>query len=238
VIHEHRFTWERDGLCKLADLGTVWEKNLKCPVPLGCVVVRRSLGEEVATELESAMQKSIKKADRRKEKVTPYIREHAQIDDDAVIVSHIETFVNKFSLNMGREGAKALKMVENLADADAGGVGARLALPFHTFVEVAVPGTKFDKLTYGLSDTDARFVRPGSVLWVTLKGRKERCLALALAVHASKPGFPVKQAWPHKSRYVFSKQYLETLRFAAHYYLSSLGEALTAFWPSELEKFL
>jgi 1,4-dihydroxy-6-naphthoate synthase len=114
VIHEHRFTWQQDGLCKLADLGGTWEAGLKAPVPLGCVVVKRSLGESFALELEGAIQKSIAKAARRKEKISPFIRGHAQSLDDAVMEAHIETFVNKFSKKMGREGKKALRMVEEL----------------------------------------------------------------------------------------------------------------------------
>jgi 1,4-dihydroxy-6-naphthoate synthase len=239
VIHEHRFTWEADGLCKLADLGTVWEQNLKCPVPLGCVVVKRSLGEAVAQELESAMRASIQKANRRKKKVTPYIKEHAQTLDDSVIVAHIQTFVNKYSQNMGASGSKALRMVEKLLLENSGKTEkSKSKEVWNHFADVVVPSSKMGRLTYGLSDSDAQFVKPGSVVWVTLKGRKERCLALAMATHQNKPDFPVKRAWPHPSHYAFEERYLDSLQFAARYYLTSEGEALTAFWPAELEKYL
>lgn len=109
VIHEHRFTWEQDGLRLLADLGAYWESQLAAPVPLGCAVVRRDLGADAAQALDAAIQHSLREAWGRPEPITPYIRELAQIDDDAVILAHIQTFVTPYSLDMGDEGQKALE---------------------------------------------------------------------------------------------------------------------------------
>ena len=49
LIHEGRFTYERKGLFKLADLGEVWEERMRCPLPLGAIAIRRTLGPDVAT---------------------------------------------------------------------------------------------------------------------------------------------------------------------------------------------
>ncbi len=46
IIHESRFTYQSYGLTKIADLGDWWEKETGNPIPLGCVVARRSLGLE------------------------------------------------------------------------------------------------------------------------------------------------------------------------------------------------
>ena len=47
TIHEHRFTWKRDGLHMLQDLGAYWEQETGSPIPLGIAVARRSLSYEL-----------------------------------------------------------------------------------------------------------------------------------------------------------------------------------------------
>ena len=101
VIHEHRFTWQRDGLHLIADLGAFWEQELQVPIPLGCTVIKKDLGEELAKEMDLCVQKSLKLAWERKEPITDFIRKLAQIDDDSVILQHIKMFVNEYSLNRG-----------------------------------------------------------------------------------------------------------------------------------------
>ena len=63
-------------------------------------------------------------------------------------------------------------------------------------------------------------------------------LALVLNVHKNFPEFKLKPAIAYEGGYVFSERYLETISWCANYYMCSLGEALTAFWPAELEKYL
>jgi len=108
VIHEHRFTWQRDGLHLLADLGDFWEKQLHAPIPLGCAVIRRSLGSECAARVDAAIRASLQHAWQRPQPITPYIRELAQIADEEVILAHIRTFVTEYSLDLGNAGEKAL----------------------------------------------------------------------------------------------------------------------------------
>ncbi len=115
TIHEHRFTWEKDGLCLIADLGAFWEQELKAPIPLGCAVIRRSLGEELAGEMDLCVKKSLQIAWERKEVVNDFIKELAQIDDDDVILKHIRMFVNEYSMNRGSEGESALGIFFSLS---------------------------------------------------------------------------------------------------------------------------
>jgi 1,4-dihydroxy-6-naphthoate synthase len=101
AIHEHRFTWQQNGLHLIADLGAFWEQKMKAPVPLGCAVVKKDLGEDFAKEMDLCIQRSLKLAWERKEPVTDFIRKLAQIDDDDVILQHIKMFVNDYSMDMG-----------------------------------------------------------------------------------------------------------------------------------------
>ena len=108
VIHEHRFTWKRDGLYLLQDLGAFWEKNTGTPIPLGISVAKKTLGAEVISAVESEIRKSLKMARSRQNLVTPFIDKLAQIDSPDVMEAHIRMFVNDFSENVGEHGKAAL----------------------------------------------------------------------------------------------------------------------------------
>ncbi|SHL23984.1 1,4-dihydroxy-6-naphthoate synthase [Fibrobacter sp. UWEL] len=109
VIHEHRFTWKQDGLHLLQDLGAFWEQETGTPIPLGIAVARKSLGEETISLVEAEIRKSLAVARSRKDPVTPFIDEKAQISSREVMVSHINMFVNDFSENVGERGWAALE---------------------------------------------------------------------------------------------------------------------------------
>ncbi len=108
VIHEHRFTWKRDGLYLLQDLGAFWEENTGTPIPLGIAVAKRSLGDGVISAVESEIRKSLEIARRRTQLVTHFVEKLAQIDDPNVMEAHIRMFVNDFSENVGGPGWAAL----------------------------------------------------------------------------------------------------------------------------------
>lgn len=115
TIHEHRFTWKRDGLHLLQDLGAFWEQETGSPIPLGIAVARHSLGEEVIAKVESEIRTSLKIARGRSELVTPFIDEKAQIGDKKVMEDHINMFVNDFSEDVGTCGWEALNNLWKLA---------------------------------------------------------------------------------------------------------------------------
>lgn len=109
VIHEHRFTWKRDGLFLIQDLGDFWEQQTGIPVPLGIAVMKKSFSTDCKEEVEAEIRKSILVAQERKTSITPFIREKAQIDDDSVMEAHIRTFVTDFSYDIGEKGMIALR---------------------------------------------------------------------------------------------------------------------------------
>lgn len=115
VIHEHRFTWKRDGLFLLQDLGAFWEEKTGTPIPLGIALARRSLGQGVILQVEEEIRKSLRIARNRKTLVTDFISEKAQIEDASVMEAHINMFVNDFSENVGERGRAALMHLWTLA---------------------------------------------------------------------------------------------------------------------------
>lgn len=110
VIHEGRFTYADHGLHLVLDLGAWWERRSGLPLPLGCIVIRRSLGEKVARRVDAAIHDSLRAARAAPEDTWSYVRGHAQEMEDRVIRQHIDTFVNDYSLDIGEDGKKAVRI--------------------------------------------------------------------------------------------------------------------------------
>lgn len=109
LIHEGRFVYHRYGLALLADLGVEWEKSTGLPLPLGVIVVSRSLSQETQKKIDRVLRRSIEYAFAHPEASLPFIREHAQELDEEVIRSHIALFVNEHSLDIGAQGVEAVE---------------------------------------------------------------------------------------------------------------------------------
>ncbi len=115
IIHENRFTFEQKGLKKMADLGEVWENKTGYPIPLGGIAMQRTLPENIQNQINKAIQKSIEYAYQHPDEVMKYVRCYAQEMDEEVMKKHIELYVNRYSLNVGEEGKKAVQyMYEHL----------------------------------------------------------------------------------------------------------------------------
>ena len=108
IIHETRFTYKSRGLIKLVDLGEFWEKETGNPIPLGLIAVKREYEKE-GKEFDNLLKQSIEYSFSNPEKAMPYIKQYAQEIENKVINSHIELYVNNFSIKLGEEGRKAIK---------------------------------------------------------------------------------------------------------------------------------
>lgn len=115
IIHENRFTYQQKGLYKWADLGQLWEQKTGLPIPLGGIVVKRSLPGEVHRQLNLAIQKSLDYAWKNYPALTDYVICHSQEMEEDVMRKHIELYVNDFSFDMQENGKLAiLKMLESM----------------------------------------------------------------------------------------------------------------------------
>ena len=114
VIHENRFTYEKDGLYLICDLGEYWEKKTESPIPLGGIVIRRDLGCDVARKVDGLIRQSVEFAWDNPEESKSFIKEHAQDTEDSVITSHIGLYVNDFSAHMGDRGKSAVERLQRL----------------------------------------------------------------------------------------------------------------------------
>ncbi len=115
IIHENRFTYESKGLLKITDLGEEWENLTGLPIPLGGIFASRRLPVEVVSRVDHLIRESILFARHHEEKVMPYVRLYAQEMDEAVMKSHINLYVNDFSLDLGEKGRNAVLMLKKMS---------------------------------------------------------------------------------------------------------------------------
>jgi 1,4-dihydroxy-6-naphthoate synthase len=120
LIHEGRFTYPLYGLKKVVDLGEWWEGETGLPLPLGGIIAKRNLGEELIRRVDYLIRESIEYSLRQKEEPRFYIKQHSQELEDEVIDQHIHLYVNDYSLDIGEEGLSAVK--ELLRRAEVGGI--------------------------------------------------------------------------------------------------------------------
>ena len=116
IIHEDRFTYAERGFSLLCDLGTYWESQTKSPIPLGAIVVRRDVPDDVKMTLSRLLKKSIEYANAHPMDSYAFIHEHAQAIEDDVLRKHIALFVNDFSLSLGEQGRKAVETLYRRAN--------------------------------------------------------------------------------------------------------------------------
>ena len=108
IIHESRFTYQRHGLTQIVDLGEWWERETGHAIPLGGILMRRDLGDDLIRRTEQALAQSVDFAFAHTDLVWPTVRRHAQEMDDDVMRQHIALYVNDFTRNYGSEGEEAI----------------------------------------------------------------------------------------------------------------------------------
>ncbi|RCH54488.1 1,4-dihydroxy-6-naphthoate synthase [Mucilaginibacter hurinus] len=111
IIHENRFTYQDKGLNKITDLGDYWEKRTGGPIPLGGIVANRNLPVDVQHKINRVLRKSVEYAFANPKSGLEFIRSHAQEMSEEVMYKHIELYVNKYSIELGKEGRKAIEVL-------------------------------------------------------------------------------------------------------------------------------
>ncbi|MCK4623518.1 MAG: 1,4-dihydroxy-6-naphthoate synthase [Desulfuromonadales bacterium] len=109
IIHESRFTFQRHGLQQVLDLGQWWEEDSGCPIPLGGILAKRSLGQELIQQIDQALRSSVEFAFAHPQQPQDYIRQHAQELAEDVVRNHIALYVNDFSVDLGDAGIQAVE---------------------------------------------------------------------------------------------------------------------------------
>lgn len=107
-IHEGRFTWQDAGLFLVEDLGTRWESETNCPLPLGGILAAEDLGPARLQTIQSVIRESLEFAQTNPELALPTMRRYAQEFDDDVLMQHVKLYVNQWTVSLGEIGQRAL----------------------------------------------------------------------------------------------------------------------------------
>ncbi len=107
IIHESRFTYQQYGLNRFWTWGN-GGAGFRLPIPLGGILAKRSLGTETINRIDTALQQSVRYAYAHPQEPGDYIRQHAQELEEEVVRSHIDLYVNDFSIDLGNEGIQAV----------------------------------------------------------------------------------------------------------------------------------
>ena len=114
-IHEGRFTWENEGLSLVEDLGTRWEQETSCPLPLGGIVARSSLSHDTIATVQAVIHDSLQLALSDRSLPLPTMRKYAQEFDDNVLMQHVDLYVNDWTIDLGSVGQNALRKLSQQA---------------------------------------------------------------------------------------------------------------------------
>ncbi len=124
IIHENRFTYREKGLKKIIDLGEYWEESTGLPIPLGGIVIKRSIPEEIQHKVNRVLERSVRFALENPEKLSEFVKAHAQEMSEEVMHSHIKLYVNDFTVSLGGAGRTAVGRLFDVAR-------ARGVIPFY-----------------------------------------------------------------------------------------------------------
>lgn len=116
-IHEGRFTWQEQGLGLVEDLGTRWEAETSCPLPLGGIVAQRHLPPKVIATVQAVIRDSLEFALADREAPIPTMQKYAQEFEDDVLMKHVDLYVNDWTLDLGDTGCEALTLLSERATA-------------------------------------------------------------------------------------------------------------------------
>ena len=114
-IHEGRFTFEEAGLHRVEDLGERWESETECPLPLGGLLMRSSHSRDQVGRVADVISNSLAVARADPSTALPGMRRYAQSMDDAVLMRHVELYVNEWTVSLGRIGKIALGKLSEMA---------------------------------------------------------------------------------------------------------------------------
>jgi 1,4-dihydroxy-6-naphthoate synthase len=114
-IHEGRFTWQDEGLGLVEDLGSRWETATGRPLPLGGLIADRRLPSSLIRDAQQVIRDSLDWALASPEAALPSMRKYAQEFDDAVLMQHVDLYVNQWTRDLGDVGRDSLHCLSRMA---------------------------------------------------------------------------------------------------------------------------
>jgi len=89
----------------------IWEETTGAPIPLGGIVISRSLSDEMKQRVNRVLRRSVEYAFAHRTASLDYVRAHAQEMNEDVMYRHIDLYVNEYSVDLGAEGRRAVELL-------------------------------------------------------------------------------------------------------------------------------
>lgn len=117
VIHEAQITYDKAKFASALDLGSWWsENNGGLPVPLGInVASTRTMNKSQIAEFSDVFTRSIQYGLENIDSAVGYAMQYGRGQTKATITKFVKMYVNKLTLDMGRDGKKAIEKMFKMA---------------------------------------------------------------------------------------------------------------------------
>src|SRR2546429_6901233 len=115
LIHEGQVTYRALGLTKVLDLGEAWQRDTGLPLPLGCNVMRRDLGDDLHRALSQGLRDSIAWAHAHVDEALEYAMRYGRGIDKETCRRFVLMYVNDFTQALGAEGRAAIERLFAMA---------------------------------------------------------------------------------------------------------------------------
>ena len=109
LIHEGQLFFPQLGLHRVVDLGIWWQEQTALPLPLGGNAVRRSLGPDTGRRIARTIRDSVAYGLEHREEALNYAMQFARDMDPETADKFISMYVNKWTLDYGEKGRKAVR---------------------------------------------------------------------------------------------------------------------------------
>ncbi len=109
LIHEGQLLFSGMGLHKVVDLGIWWHDTTGLPLPLGANAIKRSLAAEMGPQVARIIRESVSYALDHREPALDYALQFARDMDPQLADKFIGMYVNKWTLDYGEPGRKAVR---------------------------------------------------------------------------------------------------------------------------------
>jgi len=96
-------------------MGEYWEKLTGHPIPLGAIVIRKDIPEEISLKVNRILRRSIEYAYKDSFASYDFVSANAREMESTVMNNHIKLFVNDFTLDLGYKGKTAIRELFNIA---------------------------------------------------------------------------------------------------------------------------
>ena len=115
LIHEGQITYRSMGLTKVLDLGEAWQRDTGLPLPLGCNVMRRELGDDLHRALSQGLRESIAWAHAHVDEALEYAMRYGRGIDKETCRRFVLMYVNDFAVAIGKDGRAAIERLFAMA---------------------------------------------------------------------------------------------------------------------------